>query len=46
MKEESCVAKLDLDWLSFGGVCLGVLGWRDWEVNFGKDEVSLILGGL
>ena len=37
MKVESCVAKLDLDWfavsfaVSFGGICLGVLGWRDWD---------------
>jgi hypothetical protein len=44
MKEESCVAKLDLGWfsVSYGGVCLGVLGWRDYEVSFGKYEVSLI----
>jgi len=23
--------------VSFGGVCLGMLGWRDFEVSFGKD---------
>jgi len=50
IKEESCVAKLDFDWfvisfaVSFGWVCLGVLGWGKFEVSFGKDKVSLILG--
>jgi len=30
--------------VSFGGVCLGVLGWEKFEVSFRKDKVSLILG--
>jgi len=48
MKEESYVAILDSDWfaVALGDVFFGVMGWRGCEFRFGKDLVSLILGGF